>query len=100
MRAARANGSSRGRQRLLAELAQGVVAALEQLARDRQPGAGVTETLGGLAVVVAVRAPRARGAQRRFEQRPAQRRRPLAAEMPGRPAAIGLMDGDVQARVA
>ena len=41
---------------LLAELAQRVVAALEQLARDRQARAVVPEPLGRLAVVVAVRA--------------------------------------------
>src|SRR3954468_17596400 len=100
MRAARATGSSGGRERLLAELAQRVVAALEQLARDRQPGAGAAETLRRLAVVVAVRAASPRRAERRLEQRPPQSRRPLAAQMPGRPAPIGLMHRDVQPGVA
>ena len=35
-------------QRLLAEFAQRVVAALEQLARDRQAGAVAAEPRGGL----------------------------------------------------
>src|SRR5215218_260094 len=100
MSAARANRSLRRRQRLLAELAQRVVAALEQLARDRQPGAGAAYALRGLAVVVAVRAPAPGRAERGLEQRPPQRRRTLAAQMPGRAAPVGLVDGDVQAGIA
>jgi hypothetical protein len=52
---ARITTLSGGRQCLLAELAQRVVAALEQLARDRQAGAVAAQALGGLPVVVAVR---------------------------------------------
>jgi hypothetical protein len=46
---------SRGLQRLLAELTQRVVAALQKLARDRQAGAVCAQPIGGLGVVVAVR---------------------------------------------
>ena len=47
------NTSSDGLQRLLTELAQCVVAALEQLARDRQAGSVRSQPLGGLGVVIA-----------------------------------------------
>src|SRR3954451_13620017 len=100
MRAARANESSGGRQRLLAELTQRVVAALEQLARHREAGGGAAGAFCGLAVVVVVTAAAPRRAQRRLEQRPPQRRRALAAEMPGRAAWVGLMHGDVQPAIA
>src|SRR5512132_2602870 len=100
MRAARANGSSGGRERLLAELAQRVVAALEQLACHRQPRAGAAEALGRLAVIITVRAPGPGSAERGLEQRPPQRRRPLAAQMPGRAAPVGLVDSDVQPGIA
>src|SRR3954454_20972937 len=96
MRAARANESSGGRQRLLAELTQCVVAAPEQLARHREAGRGAAGAFCGLAVVVVVTAAAPRRAQRRLEQRRSQRRRALAAEMPGRAASVGLMHGAVQ----
>jgi hypothetical protein len=48
-------------ERLLAELTQDVIAALEQLARDRQARAVRAEPLRGLAEVVAVRAALASG---------------------------------------
>jgi hypothetical protein len=51
---ARKPRGSGGLQRLVAELAQGVVAALEQLARDREAGAVAAESLGRLEVVVAI----------------------------------------------
>src|SRR5437868_15445192 len=73
-RAWRAWLRSGGLQRLLAELAEGVEAALEQLARDRQAGAVAAQPLGGLFVVAAVgrsRAPRDLG---RLVEGPAQRR--------------------------
>src|SRR5918999_3820413 len=54
VRAARAWPTLRGLQRLLAELAQRVVAALEQLARHRQAGADGAEPLRRLGVVVTV----------------------------------------------
>lgn len=41
-------GSSCGRESLLAEVFEGVVAAFEQLARERQAGAVASEPLGGL----------------------------------------------------
>src|SRR5918997_2339098 len=100
MRAARANGSSRGRERLLAELAQRVVAALEQLACDRQTGAGAAKPLRRCPVVVVVRAGAPGRAERGLEQRPPQRRWTLTAQVPGRAAPVGLVDGDVQADIA
>jgi hypothetical protein len=53
--------TSRGLQRLLAEFAQRVAAALEQLARDRQARAICAQSLRRLAVVVAVGAAGASG---------------------------------------
>ena len=47
----RARTVSCGLQSLLAELAQGVVAALEEFARDREAGAVAAEPLSGLLVV-------------------------------------------------
>src|SRR3954447_21438133 len=81
--AARARPFSRGLKRLVAELAQGVVAALEQLARDREAGAVAAEPLGCLEVVVAVGAAVATGGLGGLVERPAQRRRSLAGEMAG-----------------
>jgi hypothetical protein len=77
-----------------------VVAALEQLARDRQAGAVAAEPLGSLLVVGAVGAGRASCVLRGLEERPAQCRWPLAREVPGRAALVGLVNGDVQAGVA
>ena len=56
--AARTSGGSCGLERLVAEFAQRVVAALEQLAGEREAGAVAAEPLGGLEVVGAVRASR------------------------------------------
>jgi hypothetical protein len=87
-------------QGLVAELAQDVEAALEQLAGEGEAGAVAAESLGGLVVVGAVGAagpPRGLGG---FVERPTQRGRSLAGEVSGRAALIGLMDGDVQAGVA
>src|SRR5437867_10980297 len=47
-------GLSGGRQGVLAEFAQGVVAALERYAGEREADAVATEALGGLVVVGAV----------------------------------------------
>src|ERR687895_299225 len=76
--------ASCGCQCLLAELAEGVVAALEQLAGDRQARPVATDALGGLQVVVAVRAAGVTGDLGGLVQRPAQRGWSLAGEMPGR----------------
>src|SRR5215207_5508200 len=97
---ARTEGSFGGLERLVAEFAQRVVAALEQLACQREAGAVAPETLGGLLVVTAVGAARPPGGLGGLEQRPAQRRRSLAGEVPGGAALVGVMDGDVQPGVA
>ena len=69
---------SGGQQGVVAELAQGVEAALEQLAGQRETGAVAAQAFGGLVVVAAVGAAGAPRGLGRFEQRPAQRRRSLA----------------------
>jgi hypothetical protein len=79
---------SRGLQRLVAELAQGVVAALEQLARDREARAVAAEPLGRLEVVVAVGAAVPAGRLGGFVERPAQRGRSLPGEVAGRAALV------------
>jgi hypothetical protein len=73
-RGLRATGRSCGLQRLLAELAQGVVAALEQLARDRQAGAVGAESRGRVDVASNATSsswPRKRPAKRRTPSRSA-----------------------------
>src|SRR5439155_19200457 len=87
-------------QGLVAEFAQRVVAALEQLASDGQAGAVAAEPRGGLLVVGVVGVARAARELRRLIERPAQRRRALARQVPGRAPLVGLVDGDVQAGVA
>jgi hypothetical protein len=82
-------------QGLLAEFAQRVVAALEQLARDRQAGAVAAKPLGCFDVVVVVWRAGSAGALGGLEERPAQRRWPLAGEPAGSAAGVGLVDGDV-----
>ena len=78
-----------------------LVAALEQLAGDGQARAVAAEARGGLLVVRAVGAAGAPGGRLGgLEERPAQRRRPLAREVSGRAALVGLMHGDVEAGVA
>src|SRR5687768_2177559 len=67
-----------GLERLVAEFAQGVEAALEQLAGQGEAGAIAAETAGGLVVVAAVGAARPAGGLGGLEQCPAERRRPLA----------------------
>src|SRR5215210_1202726 len=100
MRAARAPQRLDGRQALVAEFAQGVEAALEQLARQGEAGAVAAETLGGLVVVGPVGATGPARRLRGLEERPAQRGRALAREVPGGAALVGLVDGDVQPGVA
>src|SRR3954471_25088677 len=79
-RAGRAPKRSGGRQGLVAELAQDVEAALEEVARQRQAGAVAAEALGGLVVVGAVGAAGTAGGLGGLEQRPTQGRRSLAGE--------------------
>src|SRR5205085_9640903 len=93
-------GWSCRRERLLPELAQGVVAALEEPARDRQAGAVAAEPLGSLGVVGAVGALRPARDLGGLVQRPAKRRRTLPGEVAGRAALVGGMDGVVQDGVA
>src|SRR3954469_12084959 len=100
MRAARTDRRSCGLQGPLAEFAQRVVAALEQLACDGQAGAVAAEPFGRLLVVVVVGGAGPAGALGGFEERPAQRRWALAREVAGRAAGVGLVDGDIQAGVA
>src|SRR6266511_736118 len=85
---------------LLAERAQGVVAAAGQLAGHAQGGAVAAQPLLDLGVVGMVGGGGAGGAGGRFEQRPAQHRRALAGQVPGSALAVGCVDGDVQAGVA
>jgi hypothetical protein len=84
---------------LVAELAEDVVAAFEQLAGERDART-VPDPLGCLQVVRAVGAGREAGALSGLIERPAQRRWALAGEMTGCAVRVGLVDGDVQARVA
>jgi len=77
-----------------------LVAALEQLAGQGETGAVTADPLCGLQVVRAVGAGREPGALRGFIQRPAQRGRALAGEMPTRAVLVRLVDGDVQPRGA
>jgi hypothetical protein len=79
---------SGGQQALVAEFAQRVKAALEQLAREREAGAVAAEAFGRLVVVGAVGAagpPRGLGG---LEQCPAQGRWSLAGEVPGGAALV------------
>ena len=71
-------------QGVVAELAERVVAALEQLARQRQAGAVAADPLAGLQVGVVVGAAGPSGGRHRLVERSAQRRRPLPREVSGR----------------
>src|SRR3954451_14660959 len=82
-------------QRLVSEFAQSVIAALEQLAGDGQAGTVGAEAGGGLLVVSVVGGARGPWERRCLIERPAQRGRALARQMPGCSALIGLVDGDV-----
>ena len=79
---ARTKVRSDGLERLVAEFAQRVEAALQELAGEREAGAVAAEALGGLVVVAAVGTAGAARGLGRLEQRPAQSGRPLAREMP------------------
>src|SRR6266540_7517161 len=74
---AHANGLSRGRQGVLAEVSKRVVAALEEFAGEREAGAVAADPLCGLQVVVAVGAAGMACLLRGLVQRPAQRGRSL-----------------------
>jgi hypothetical protein len=100
LRAHRPPDGSGGLQGLVAEFAQDVVAALEQFACECEAGAVAAESFGGLVVVGAVGVAGPACGLRGLIERPTQRGRPLAREVPGRAAPIGLMDGDVQSGVA
>src|SRR6266542_5312311 len=89
-----------GGERFVAELAQDVVRAPAELARNREAGAVVIDPLGNLEVVGVVGRASAGGRQRRLEQRPAQQLRPLVREVAGRAFLVGLVDGDVETGVA
>ena len=95
----RARSGGDGLQGLVAERAQEVVAAFQEFARDRDAGAVAADPLGELFVVRTVGAARSTRGLRSFIERPAQRGRSLAGEMPGRAALVGLLDGDIQAGV-
>jgi hypothetical protein len=66
----------RGGQGLIAEVAQGVVAAFEEFAREREAGSVTADPLGGLQVVLAVGAARMPRLLRGFVQSPAPPSRP------------------------
>ena len=85
---ARKPRGSGGLQRLVAEFARGVVAALEKLACDGQAGAVAAEPFGRLAVVVAVGAALSAGRLGGLVERPARRRWSLAGEVAGRAAPV------------
>lgn len=92
--------SGDGRERLVAEFFEGVVAAFEQLASEREARAVTADPLGELQVVAAVGAGWEPRALRGLIERPAQRWWSLTGEMPGGAALIGLVDGDVHPAVA
>ena len=89
--------SGDGLERLVAEGFEEVVAAFEQLAREREARAVAADPLGELKVVGTVGAGREPRALRGFIQRPAQRGWSLTGEVPGRAVSVGLVDGDIQA---
>ena len=73
-----------------------MVVAFEEVARDRDAGAVVPESLRGLAVVGVVGGAGAGRGLGGLIQRPAQDRWSLAAEVAGRAAAVGGVHGDVK----
>src|SRR4051812_5867856 len=88
-RTARAPETVSGRlQGLVSEFAQRVVAALEQLAGHGQARAVAAEPRGRLLVVAVVGAARASRELGGLVERPAQRGRALARQVPGRAALI------------
>ena len=89
-----------GLQGAVVEGFEDVVAAFEQFAGHREAGAVPADPLSGGEVVGAVGAAlAASGHLRGLVQRPAQRRRALAGEVPRGAIIVGLLHGDVQAAV-
>ena len=82
------------------EVAQDVVAAPGELAGDGDGRQLAVVTVLHRGVVGVVGTAPVRGVHRRFEQRPPQRRRPLAGQVAMGAVAVGGVDGDVQAAVA
>src|SRR5690349_22561797 len=90
--ACRVTGSGAGGlQRLVAKIAQHVIAALQKLARDRHARAIAADPLGELVVVGTVGAAGTPGGLRGFIERPAQRGWSLARQVPGSAVLIGLV---------
>ncbi len=96
----RTGSSLDGRERVVAEVSEGVVTALEELARDCEQRPVMPKASRGLAVVVVVRGALARRDLRGFIQRPTQARRALTGQMPGSASLVGGVHGDIQAGVA
>ena len=89
-----------GSRALVAERAEEVVAAFQELARDRDARAVAADPRGELFVVGAVRAAGTTRGLRGFVERPAQRGWSLPTEMPRGAALVGFADRDVQTPVA
>src|SRR5712691_4931939 len=88
-----------GGEGLIAQFAEDVVGAPAELAGKRDTGAVMVDPLGDLEVVVAVGRADPGRRKRGFEERPAQYLGALVREVAGRPFAVGLVDGDVEAGV-
>src|SRR5215207_1646696 len=92
-----ADGSGDGLQGVVAELAQRVMRAAQQLAGDGEDGAVLAEALLELQVVGVVGRAGLAGRFGGLEGGPAQRGRSLAGEMAGAALLVSLVHGDVQA---
>src|SRR6201989_3281031 len=95
----RDRGSGDGRERVVAQFFEDVVAAFEQLALEREAAAFPAEPGAQWLVIAAVGAGGESGALRRFVHRPAERWRSLAGEVSGGAVIVGLVDGEVQAAI-
>ena len=89
-------GSGGGCQRVLAEFARGVIAAAGELAGYGQGGQPGVAPVPGCCAVAVIRAGGLGRALGCLVQRPAQQRRSLPGQVPGRALAVGGADGDVQ----
>ena len=90
---------SRGRERLVSELSERVIAPFEEFASERQARAVTAEPLSGLPVVGVVGARLAPRGLRGLVQRPAQRGRSLPGQVPGGATLVRGVDGDVHSSV-